>query len=418
MKAFLALVLLALSPPAAGTLGASTGVGGEIQDTRQDLSKIRHEIRANERTVRTQALKEQNELGTLQRLNRELEAARRDALTHKHNLGLVRERLAQLQAAVARLEGEEAGDRAFLRSDLVSLYKSRAGRQPLLLFSARSPVELQARARYLAALASAVQRRVGSLGSDLSQLDSYRREFDSRSAELQRHMREVEGDRRRVERERIGKEAQLRQVRGREARAVEAVRELKGAADRLQGMLDSLLKDALRREAERRALAAQQREAAAQAQNRTQAETLAPEEAPTAEAGEGLHGGLPWPVSGAVLSRYGKHLHPVFHIPVFNRGIEIAAEYGAPVRAVAAGMVDYAGELEGFGHLVVVDHGEGMLSVYGYGSRLLVRKGQAVRQGEALEEAGESEGSRQPSVYFEIRRGVKAQDPLRYLARR
>lgn len=415
VKAFLALVLLTVSPPAVVALGAATGVGGEIQDTRQDLSKIRHEIRANERTVRAQALKELSELGTLQRLNRELEAARRDALTHKHNLGLVRERLTQLQAAVAGLEGEESGDRAFLKADLVNLYKSRAGRQPLLLFSARSPVELQARARYLAALASAIQRRVGALGNDLGQLDSYRREFDSRSVELQRHMREVEGDRLRVERERAGKEAQLRQVRGRKARAAEAVRELKGAADRLQGMLDSLLKEALRREAERRrALAAEQREA----QSRTQAETQETEEAPIPEAGEGLHGGLPWPVSGRILSRYGKHLHPVFHIPVFNRGIEIAAEYGAPVRAVEAGMVDYAGELEGFGHLVVVDHGEGMLSVYGYGSRLLVRKGQVIRQGEELEEAGESEGSRQPSVYFEIRRGVKAQDPLRYLARR
>jgi septal ring factor EnvC (AmiA/AmiB activator) len=123
-------------------------------------------------------------------------------------------------------------------------------------------------------------------------------------------------------------------------------------------------------------------------------------------------------VDGPILSEYGRHLYPVFNIPVFNRGIEIGAALGSPVRVVAAGLVDYAGELEGFGHLVVVDHGRGMLSVYGYGSRLLVRKGQSVRRGDVLEDVGESQDLRRPSLYFEIRRGVKAQDPLRYLERR
>jgi septal ring factor EnvC (AmiA/AmiB activator) len=254
------------------------------------------------------------------------------------------------------------------------------------------------------------------LGEDLGQLDAYRREFDNRSAELTRHMREVDEDRRTVEREKAGKEAQLRLVRGRKARAMEAVRELKSSADRLRGMLDGLVGEALRREAQQR-----REQAEARARERQEAPTSAPGDfdQPVGHfGGRGLRRGLPWPVRGPIVTEFGKHLHPVFHIPVFNRGIEIASEYGSPVRVVAAGLVDFAGELEGFGHLVVVDHGAGMLSVYGYGSRLRVRKGQTVRQGDVLEDVGEAAGSRQPSLYFEIRRGVKAQDPLRFLARR
>ncbi|HTB22382.1 MAG TPA: peptidoglycan DD-metalloendopeptidase family protein [bacterium] len=420
MKAALLLAALLSATPSTASW-AGTGVGGEIQSAQQNLDTIRHEISTKEKTVRAQTRVERNELDTLKRLNRELDVARRDTLTHKHNLGLVLERLTLLNAEAERLGGEEAGDRAFLESDLVALYKAHLGQQPLLLVSARSPFELQARAHYLAALASATSLRMGALSGDLNQLDSYKREFDSRYAELQARMREVENDSAKVERERRGKEAQLRAVRLRKARAVAAVRELKASADRLQGMLDGLLTEALRRDAERkRALALEQRNRQSQneslGQNKTQFHFN--EVAPGPFDGSGLGRGLPWPVEGEVLSHFGKHLHPVFHIPVFNRGIEISAGYGSPVRVVAPGLVDFAGEMEGFGHLVVVDHGEGMLSVYGYGSRLRVRKGQEVRQGEVLEDVGEAAGSRQPSLYFEIRRGVKAQDPLRYLARR
>jgi septal ring factor EnvC (AmiA/AmiB activator) len=434
--AFFATALILLAPPGAGDLRADSGA--QIQDARQVLSAIRHEINANLRTVRTQALKERSDFGTLQRLNRELEAARRDARTHKHNLGLVRERLARLQAAVDRLESEEAEDRAFLGADLVGLYKARTGQEPLLLFSAQNPAELQLRGRYLEVLALAAQNRVDSLGGDLGQLDSYRNEFNSRYNEFELRMRQDESDRRRKLRERAGTEAQLRAVRGRKARALEAVRELQGSEDRLQGMLDALRKEALLRQEEQRReeraqaeqIQAEENQAAQNqaAQNEPARSRPAQEEegqAPPAEVpeapafrGRGLGHGLPWPVDGPVLSEYGKHLYPVFNIPVFNRGIEIGAALGSPVRVVAAGLVDYAGELEGFGHLVVVDHGQGMLSVYGYGSRLLVRKGQSVRRGDVLEDVGESQDLQRPSLYFEIRRGVKAQDPLRYLERR
>jgi murein hydrolase activator len=441
--AALMTALFLFAHPCVRELRAGTDAGGQIQDARQDLSTIRHEIRANLQTVRAQALKESMDFGALQRLNRELEVARMDALTHRHNLGLVSARLARLQAAVDRLEGEEADDRAFLKDDLVGLYKARDGEQPLLLFSAQNPSELQMRARYLEVLASATQKQVDSFGGDLGQLDSYRHEFDSRYTELTLGMQQVERERRKKERERAGAVAQLRKARGRKARALEAVRELQIRKDRLQGMLDTLLdeREAAQREAARKE--AEQREAEQSQAEQNQAEQSqaeqnqavqsqvgqgqAPagegeaarpdEDQPPAFPGRGLRRGLPWPVDGPVLSQYGKHLYPVFNIPVFNRGIEIGAAYGSPVRVVAAGRVDYAGRLEGFGQLVVVDHGAGMLSVYGYGSRLRVRKGQVVRPGDVLEDVGESEDLRHPSLYFEIRRGVKAQDPLWYLAR-
>jgi septal ring factor EnvC (AmiA/AmiB activator) len=110
-------------------------------------------------------------------------------------------------------------------------------------------------------------------------------------------------------------------------------------------------------------------------------------------------------------------MHPVFKTPVFNRGIEIAAPFGASISAVASGRVLHAAPMEGFGELVVLDHGGGMMSVYGYGSKVLVHVGDGVAAGDTLAEVGEPDTGREPSLYFEIRQGAKALDPFTYLRR-
>lgn len=431
-SALAALALLVLSTP--GYPDAAAVPPSDIHSAKKDLEKIRKEIRENQKAVQSSEVRERSEVARLEALNRELEAARRDASVHQRNLELVRDRLARVQSESDRLSGEAAEERQALAAGLRALYRERLSGGALLLFSARTPGALAARARYFSALAQATRVRVDALGSDLGQLDSYHREYQGRESELERHVREVDEDRRRVENERRSKQAQLREVRGRKARAAEAVRELKQSADRLQGMLDGLIQEQIRREAERKAaeraelLERERREQEQRAEDRRASdraddrrrEELARrwvEDAAAASEGSGLKGRLPWPVQGRLISRFGKQMHPIFRTPVFNRGVEIAAPYGASVKAVEAGVVDFAGPMEGFGQLVVLDHGKGMLSVYGYNSQVLVHKGQTVSRGEALAEVGEVGTSGQPSLYFEIRQGVRAQDPLKYLSR-
>lgn len=412
MKSLRVLLVLLL---AAGILRAEGEAGAgadpspvaDIQGTRQDLKAIKHGIRKNEQVERKLEQQKHYVLGTLETLNRELAAAQRDALTHKRNLNLVQAKLKQVREMMDLRAQEESSDRTSLESALVGLYKTRARQGPLLLFSARTPAELGTRARYLEALSGAILRRVDALGGDIRQLDSYRKEYESKSVEAARHVREVESDRQRVARERLQKRAELKEVGGKEARVVQAVEELKRLQAAKESMLDSLVSDAQRREADEREEARQQEQ-----QRRKEGP------APSYPVNSSLRRHLPWPVEGPILSRFGKQLHPVFHTSVFNRGIEIGAAFGSPVRAISSGRVAFAGEMEGFGNLVVLDHGGGTLSVYGYGSQLHVRKGQLVEQGSVLEDVGEADAGHQPSLYFEIRQGVKAQDPLRYLGRR
>jgi murein DD-endopeptidase MepM/ murein hydrolase activator NlpD len=114
-----------------------------------------------------------------------------------------------------------------------------------------------------------------------------------------------------------------------------------------------------------------------------------------------------WPMRGEILANYGLQ-------PDGRRldGIEIAAREGAQILAAAEGDVVYAGaDLPAYGTLVLIRHGDGYVTAYGYARRALVREGQHVRGGEAIGEVGRI-GERSARVLFQARRGAEATDPL------
>ena len=103
---------------------------------------------------------------------------------------------------------------------------------------------------------------------------------------------------------------------------------------------------------------------------------------------------------------------------VSSKGITIANKTGTPVKAAAAGTVEYASNgLRGYGNLVIVRHAGGFLSIYGHNHKLLVKQGQAVKQGQTIAEMGSSDASR-VAVYFELRQNGKPVNPLGALPKR
>jgi septal ring factor EnvC (AmiA/AmiB activator) len=135
------------------------------------------------------------------------------------------------------------------------------------------------------------------------------------------------------------------------------------------------------------------------------------------ENGFGSRGGLPWPLEGPVLTRFGMQRHPQFGTMVFRRGIEIEARDGQAVRAVEGGQVAYADWYKGYGKLMILDHGNGFYTLYGNLSRLDLGKGERVVKGQVIGLTGETGGLKGSKLYFEIRRNGEAQDPIAWLAK-
>ena len=125
----------------------------------------------------------------------------------------------------------------------------------------------------------------------------------------------------------------------------------------------------------------------------------------------GAMNGFIWPARGVLTSGYGQR----WGRP--HRGIDIAAPIGTPIVAAAPGVVTYSGYNDGgFGYLVEVDHADGTMTRYAHNSRLLVKAGQQVNQGEQVSEMGSTGFSTGPHLHFEIHPGGKgAVNPIAYL---
>ncbi|RMF80145.1 MAG: hypothetical protein D6739_10480, partial [Nitrospirae bacterium] len=161
-------------------------------------------------------------------------------------------------------------------------------------------------------------------------------------------------------------------------------RELSGRLDRLQADRARLVAMLQALEAQRRAQPTVRRIAAARGQ-------------------------LPWPVEGEVVGFFGV---PEGEPPRPARGIRIRPRAAGPVRAVWDGEVVFADRFEGYGLLLILDHGSGYYSVYGHAAGLLVGPGDRVRKGQVIAEAAGPDGE---PLYFEIRDGGRPVDPLHWL---
>ena len=127
-----------------------------------------------------------------------------------------------------------------------------------------------------------------------------------------------------------------------------------------------------------------------------------------------FQGDLPWPARGTVVRRFGRQPSSRFGTAVVRNGMEIGAPEGQPVRSVHEGTVAYADPFEGYGNLVIVDHGGRAYSLYGYLGALGTSRGTRIEAGTVVGTAGRNPAGNS-ALYFELRVDGSAVDPLQWL---
>jgi septal ring factor EnvC (AmiA/AmiB activator) len=128
-------------------------------------------------------------------------------------------------------------------------------------------------------------------------------------------------------------------------------------------------------------------------------------------------GQLPWPAVGDVVGGFGRQRHPIYDTYTVSRGIEIGAPEGDPATAVFGGRVAFADWYSGYGLLVIVDHGGEYFTLYGHLREVEVRVGDRVQAGGLVGRVGETASLTGPNLYFEVREGTDALNPLQWLER-
>lgn len=129
-----------------------------------------------------------------------------------------------------------------------------------------------------------------------------------------------------------------------------------------------------------------------------------------------FRGDLPWPVSGPVVSRFGRAATGRFGTAVVRNGIDVGTPEGTGARVVHGGRVAFAAPFTGFGVLVIVDHGGSAFTLYGHLSEATVAEGAMVKAGEVVGRVGLAPAG-DAALYFEVRIDGRPVDPLQWLAR-
>ena len=327
------------------------------------------------------------------RLSAELRDAELDAQAARRRLEELRvqriaaeARLKELEREQARREEELAAERGALAGELRTAYVNGREEQLKLLLNQQDPASFGRMLTYYGYFGRARAERIGSIRDKLEHLALLREKI---AAEGQR-LKELE--------ERQTQQlASLKGAQDKRARAVASIdSQIKtrgGEIKRLQSQargLEKLIAD-LRKALENPPVAKQ---------------------APF----EPLRGKLPWPVQqGKVLARFGQ---PRAGGSLKWQGMLIGTDRGARVRAPFAGRVAYADWLPGMGLMIVLDHGGGYLSLYGHNDQLFRKVGEAVAAGDVIGSVGDSGGTDQAALYFEVRRGREPVNPETWLQRR
>ncbi len=122
------------------------------------------------------------------------------------------------------------------------------------------------------------------------------------------------------------------------------------------------------------------------------------------------------PTAGWLTSQFSKsRFHPILHTSRAHEGVDVVAPMGSPIVAPAAGRVIKAGREQGYGLLVRIDHGNGLVSVYAHAKRLVVSAGQRVVRGQMIATVGNSGLSTGPHLHYELWRNGKPVDPLTFV---
>jgi murein DD-endopeptidase MepM/ murein hydrolase activator NlpD len=126
-------------------------------------------------------------------------------------------------------------------------------------------------------------------------------------------------------------------------------------------------------------------------------------------------GQLMYPTIGEVTSNFGWRVHPILGTERFHAGIDFGADYGSLIYASARGRVIYADWYGGYGNSVIIDHGNGMTTLYAHCSELYVKDGDVVERGQPISAVGSTGFSTGPHLHFELRANGEPVDPAAYL---
>jgi murein hydrolase activator len=384
-----AAVWLLIGSGIAGVASADS-INDKIDKERKTLEQLKDQIEEKRRQADEAGKKRDSILQGIQTLDERHVRYRQSHQDISRKLRKKDQEIETINAQIARLrEGVQIRQEAILARLRVQYMEGRFGHWKPLLAS-DSYGDFQRRLRYLSAVSERDYSLIETFRSDMANMQEAERQREAARVGMVAYKRSTEKHLEEIRTVKKEKKLYLTKLTQEKESYERALQELERSASRI----DSLLRELEQR---RRAAAAKP---------------------PSGSLPRGVKGGLPWPAEGSVSTYFGRQKHPTFNTYVQRKGIEIRTSEGSAIHAVMPGTVVYADWLKGYGLVIILDHTNGFFSLYAHASKILTSVGAQVRSGQAIGETGDTGMTGENTLYFELREGTEAVDPLQWLARR
>ena len=382
----MALIIAVWTP---GTVVADS-INEKIDRERRTLEQLKDQIEEKRRQADEAGKKRESILQGIQTLDERHMRYRQSHQDISRKLRKKDQEIEAINAQIGRLQdGVRVRQEAILARLRVQYMEGRFGHWKPLLAS-DSYGDFQRRLRYLSAVSARDYGLIETFRTDLANMQDAERQRETARVGMLAYKHSTEKHLDEIKAVKKEKKLYLAKLTHEKESAERALQELERSAARIDSMLREL-------EHRRRAAAARP---------------------PSASLPKGLKGGLPWPAEGSILTYFGRQKHPTFNTYVQRKGIEIRTLEGSAIRAVMPGTVVYADWLKGYGLVIILDHANGFFSLYAHASKILTSVGAQVSSGQAIGETGDTGVTGENTLYFELREGAEAVDPLQWLAKR
>lgn len=378
---------------------------------QSELQRIQEQLQGVKKKEKAAAKKERSVLDDLQAIDQSLNQKRAEVKRLETRLSGVSSEIdrtnSEMQEYQAKLKHKE-GD---LAARLRSMYKTqRAGGLWVLLVSGDYGSMLK-RYKYLAILSERDRKIMDDYQGDLNDLSRYTAKLKGQKEDYDKTKNARDAEAARVAAQEEDKKKLLAQVRQQRTSYQAMAKDLEEQSRRMKDLITRL-------EVEKKAQEKKERERRAQEKKLQEKKIYAKPLTPLLPKLPVPSGHLDWPVAGKIVSYFGKQLIPQYNTYIYKNGIEIQAPLGANVHAVEGAEVAFANWFKGLGLVAILRHGGDLYSVYAHLANLKVKVGDRVSRGQVIATVGDTGAPSGPTLYFELRKGSEAQDPLKWLKRR
>lgn len=359
----------------------------DILEYEKSLEKIEAQINSLKAKIQKEEMKKASVLSQLAKIGFEKELIQNEISLYSLRVEAANSQLSAIRKSIPLLQEKLDEEKESIEKILLSLYKFGKFKPIEFFLQIKDVGSLISESKNLTLLAQSQDKIVSEYRETLSQIKAAEQKEELKKREITQLIDDAQNKKQQLDMQEKKNMDFIREITQNKKNYIKILEELKNRAEELQVLINKLLE-----------------------KDSTLPFPLIPL--------ENRQGELGWPIVGKIVTNFGLQRHAQFKTVTENNGIEISAKKNMSVQSIHTGVIVFNDYFQGYGNLIIIDHGLSYYSLYGHCSTILVKKGDEVKEGQPIAIVGDIDSLKGINLYFEIRHKTTPLNPLQWLKKR